>query len=244
MLVVNKACFLRGSAMLCSFIFVFVLLLSPVFPDMDNPGKKLTGLHFADSVFNSLAKGSSYFIPMVQEKIQPLKGKTVSITVPVKHEKMIPFATKVLEDAKMTVSTDQKTLTFTGDMGPLLEAVLFISDKMYNNDNKAVESKYGVDSALGVTNACWDLLQPSIKELQKKGMIAEASVVDTVVRRAIEPAHNFYSVKATSVKEHIVLMSGLLVFYLIYTLWYGFGIFEFFEGIGLNMAKSKVKQEG
>lgn len=45
MLVVNKKSFFKGSLMLGSFFAVFVLLLSPVFPDMDNPGKKLTGLH-------------------------------------------------------------------------------------------------------------------------------------------------------------------------------------------------------
>ena len=173
-----------------------------------------------------------------------MNGKVVTVTVPVKHPKMVEYATKVLEDAKMTVSTDQKTLTYTGDMGPLMEIVTFISDRMYHNDHKAVEEKYGVENALWITNGCWDVLQPSIKALQKQGMIAEAAIVDTVVRRAVEPAHNFYSVEPTSVKEHLFLMAGLLIFYLLYTLWYGFGIFEFFEGIGLTMSKSKVKQEG
>ena len=45
------------------------------------------------------------------------------------------------------------------------------------------------------------------------------------------------------VSEHVWLMSGMLLFYVLYTLWYGFSIFELFEGIGLAMTKSKVKQE-
>ena len=69
-------------------------------------------------------------------------------------------------------------------------------------------------------------------------------MVDQVIRRAIEPGNNFFSVTAVKVADHIWLMSGMLIFYVIYTLWYGFSIFELFEGIGLAMTKSKVMQEG
>jgi hypothetical protein len=88
------------------------------------------------------------------------------------------------------------------------------------------------------------VLSPSIKELQKQRLIAEAQVVDQVLRRAVEPGNNFYSVEPVKVSDHIWLMSGMLIFYVIYTLWYGFAIFELFEGVGLAMTKSKVKQEG
>jgi hypothetical protein len=37
-------------------------------------------------------------------------------------------------------------------------------------------------------------------------------------------------------------VAGFLIFYVVYTLWYGFAIFELFEGIGLTMKKS-AKQE-
>ena len=63
------------------------------------------------------------------------------------------------------------------------------------------------------------------------------------LRRAVEPGNNFYSVVPAKVSEHVWLMSGMLIFYVLYTLWYGFSIFELFEGIGLAMTKSKVKQE-
>jgi hypothetical protein len=33
------------------------------------------------------------------------------------------------------------------------------------------------------------------------------------------------------------------VFYVVYTLWWGFAIFFIFEGIGLSMTKAKVKKE-
>jgi hypothetical protein len=45
------------------------------------------------------------------------------------------------------------------------------------------------------------------------------------------------------VKEKAGLMTFLLVFYVAYTLWWGFAIFFIFEGIGLTMSKAKVKKE-
>ena len=245
MLITNKKCFFRGTFLLVSFFAIFAFLLTPHLEGIDG-GKKLTGLEFADGLFNSLSKGSSNFSEMVKEKIKPMQSKDVDITIPLKDPSIVAYIKPVIEGAGMTltISEDQKKLTYKGNMGPFLEAVQQLSEKMYDNDHAFVEQKYGVDKALGVTNACWHVLQPTIKELQKQKKIEEAGIVDTVVRRAIEPAHNFYSVQASSVKEHGIMMSALLIFYLVYTLWYGFGIFELFEGVGLAMTKSKVKQEG
>ena len=88
-----------------------------------------------------------------------------------------------------------------------------------------------------------EVAQFSEREVRLLRNDAEAQVVDQVIRRAIEPGNNFFSVTAVKVSDHIWLMSGMLIFYVIYTLWYGFSIFELFEGIGLAMTKSKVKQE-
>ena len=84
----------------------------------------------------------------------------------------------------------------------------------------------------------------AVADEQRQNKVGDASVVDTVVRRAVEPGNNFYTVPATKVVDHLFLMIGLLVFYVVYTMWYGFAIFEIFDGIGLTMTKSKVKQEG
>ncbi len=91
--------------------------------------------------------------------------------------------------------------------------------------------------------AWWYSLSPAIKALQKQDKVAEAKAVDQIMRRAIEPGNNFYSLNGAKVKDHVVLLTLMLVFYLLYTLWYGFSIFELFEGIGLAMTKSKTKSE-
>ena len=138
---------------------------------------------------------------------------------------------------------DGGKVSFKGDLGLILTSATDDADALYHNNADAVSQKYGGEPALKVAAAWWYLLSPSIKELQKQRLFGEAQVVDHVLRRAVEPGNNFYSVVPAKVSEHVWLMSGMLIFYVLYTLWYGFSIFELFEGIGLAMTKSKVKQE-
>ena len=243
MLIHAKAPFFRGSLMLISFLVLFATLLMPILRDEN--GKHVTGLEYADNVFNELSKGSSYFIPGVRENLKKVDGKVVTVTVKLKKAALAPVAAMVLQTAGATdVSATDGKVTFTGDLGKILTSATDDSDALYHNDADKVSQKYGGENALKVASAWWYLLSPSIKELQKQRLIAEAQVVDQVLRRAVEPGNNFYSVEPVKVSDHIWLMSGMLIFYVIYTLWYGFAIFELFEGVGLAMTKSKVKQEG
>lgn len=242
MLIHEKAPFVRGCLLMISFLALFVLLLTPLFDD--GKGQKMTGLQYADSVFNELSKGSSYFIPGVRDQIATLKGKEVDLTVTLKKADLAPQVLTLLQTAGVTGATaDGGKISFKGDLEAILSSATDDSDHLYHNRAEPVSQKYGGMPALQAATAWWYLLSPSIKELQKQGQIAEAQVVDQVIRRAVEPGNNFYSVPASKVSEHIWLMSGMLIFYVLYTLWYGFAIFELFEGMGLAMTKSASKQE-
>jgi len=76
-----------------------------------------------------------------------------------------------------------------------------------------------------------------------KGSIWVAQAAADVMKKAVEPAFNFYTIEAQQVSEKAGIMTGLLVFYVIYTMWWGFAIFYMFDGIGLTMKKAKVKKE-
>lgn len=242
MLIHEKGPFIRGSLLLISFLVLFAVLLMPIM--RDESGNHLTGLQYADNVFNELSKGSSYFIPGVRESVKKVDGKMIQLTVTLKKADLAPLAVVLLQKAGAAdaVANGAK-VSFKGDLGMLLTSATDDADLLYHNNADAVARKYAGEPALKVAAAWWYLLSPSIKELQKQRLIGEAQVVDQVLRRAIEPGNNFYSVIPAKVAEHIWLMSAMLIFYVLYTLWYGFAIFEIFEGIGLAMTKSKVKQE-
>ena len=138
-------------------------------------------------------------------------------------------------------------LKIEGDLGLVLKAALEDADMMFKNEGDKIKAKYAV--AMGTDDEKqmfrqWNNVLPKIdKAFKKEGKIEEAKIVSDVTKKAIEAAYNFYKVDAVQVKDKAGLMTFLLVFYVVYTLWWGFAIFFIFEGIGLTMTKAKVKKE-
>lgn len=232
----KKRPFLKGVALLGSFAVLFWLILSPVM--RGEGGRHLTGLEYADEVFNELSKGSSYFIPAVLKDIAPLRGSSVDLRVTLQKPALAPLAKRLLEQAGARVEEQGAALAFTGDLGAILTAATDVADRLYHNDGEAVSEKYGAP-ALEVASAWWYALKPCIQELQKQQRVADAKAVDEVLTRALEPGNNFYGIEPAKMSEHILLVCALLAFYVLYTLWYGFGIYEIFEGLGLVAAGHK-----
>jgi hypothetical protein len=113
---------------------------------------------------------------------------------------------------------------------------------MYKNDGKTVSARYGQDEKKVMQN-WWQALGKIEKTMKKEKKVAEAKAIADVTKKAVEPGYNFYQIDANKVSEHAGMMSGLLVFYVVYTMWWGYAIFYLFEGLGLSMKKSKVKKE-
>ena len=99
MLIHEKGPFIRGSILLISFLVLFCVLLTPVM--RDEKGNHLTGLQYADNVFNELSKGSSYFIPSVREHVKTVEKTNVKVTVTMKKANLAETAVQVLTKAGM-----------------------------------------------------------------------------------------------------------------------------------------------
>lgn len=238
MLVRHKKPFLAGIGLLSSFLLLFWLMLSPIITGAN--GNRLTGLEYADEVFNQLSKGSSYFIPAAQKNSQTLLNFDTSLSVKFKSPELETVAQMLLRKAGIDdVSAQNGKLAFAGSLGKILLAACTDSDLLYKNDGTAIEAKYNGEAPATVARAWWQMLDPCIAELQKQGHINEAKIVDQVVRRAIEPGNNFYGIKAESVADNILLLCAFMLFYVLYTVWYGFAIYEIFDGFGLMAASDK-----
>ena len=235
MIIKNKKPFSIGAFFGITFVGVLLLIFSPVF-------KGVNGLQFADESFNKLAKGSSYFIPKVKESVAKSSGKPLAATVKVEDKEQVDNTAKLFTTAGASVFVEGQTLKISGDMGAVLGSAVADADSMYNNDGTAVSSRYGYDEKQAMKN-WWYALSGIEKGMKKEKMVAEAKVISEVNKKAIEPGYNFYKVESNKVSEHAGMMSGLLVFYVLYTMWWGYAIFYMFEGLGLSMKKSKVKKE-
>ena len=244
-----------GVLLAISFIVVLVLIFSPIFPKTAE-GQPQNGLQWADEMFNSLAKGSSYFIPKVAKSNEEFMGKMFAVSIklgkpedkPGDGEKRAERASKLFtvnEGAKVEVNGAE--LKIEGDLGKVLAAALRDSETMYRNEGEKIKALYGTvmktDDEKQMFRQWWNVLDKINKQFMIEKKAAESKIVSNVMKKAVEAAYNFYKVDAVKVKEKAGLMVFLLVFYVVYTMWWGFAIFFIFEGIGLSMKKAKVKKE-
>lgn len=240
MLITNKALFNKGLLLFVSFLCVFASIFMPIWGGGHN------GLDAADNMFNRLSKGSSYFIPGVREQVVKLEGKQITVTAKIKDANIAPRAVENLTKAGATAELKAGAVTYSGDLGKILGAALVDADDMFKNNGKAVRERYGVtdkDAEKTIARAWWAVLDPSIKELQKQKLIQEAKVVGQVNKRGLEPGYNFYGIAGEKVLDNVLPLVGLLIFYVLYTMWYGYAIFDMFGGIGMGMSKPKIKKE-
>ena len=68
---------------------------------------------------------------------------------------------------------------------------------------------------------------------QKKFKLAK--MAELVNSKAVETAYNYYGIDGQKITDRIGVVLFSLVFYVVYTLWYGFGIMYLFEGWGMRL---------
>jgi len=235
MLIRNKKMFGVGSFLATTFLGVLLLIFSPVFN-----GKN--GLQFADDSFNRLSKGSSYFIPKVSKTVEKVAGKQLSQVITFEKADEAQTAAKLFSTAGAKADVQDTKLSVSGDLTTILKSTVADADAMFKNDGKVVADKYGMDEKKAM-KGWWMALGKIEKNMKKEKQIQEAKVLAEVNKKAVEPAYNFYKIEGEKVADHAGMLSGLLVFYVAYTMWWGYSIFYLFDAFGLSMKKAKVKKE-
>jgi len=224
-----------GALFAITFLGVLFMIFSPLFQ-----GKN--GLEFADDSFNKLAKGSSYFIPKVAKSVEKYSGTSFVASITVDKPEDAVNTERILALAGAKVERNDATLKIEGNLGALLQSALKDADAMYKNDGKTVAERYGLDEKKVLTY-WWQALNKIEKQMKKEKNVDVAKVISDVNKKAVEPGYNFYRIDANKVSDHAGMLSGLLVFYVFYTMWWGYAIFYLFKGFGLTMKKAKVKKE-
>jgi hypothetical protein len=236
MAIKNKGPFVMGVVLALSFLGVLALIFSPIY------GKGMNGLDYADDLFNKLSKGSSYFIPKLKEDNKKFEGKMFSATIGTENPKEAEQLSKLLTAAGCKIEPQGDKLKVDGDLGKTVDVVLRDSDLMFHNKGQEVVALYGFNEQ-EVMKAWWAALSKLEKFFKKNLKIEEANRVSEINKKAVEPAYNFYKIEPQRVVDRAGIMIFLLVFYVFYTMWWGYAIFYIFEGVGLTMKKAKVKKE-
>ncbi|MBU4532676.1 MAG: hypothetical protein U1D96_02885 [Eubacteriales bacterium] len=229
-MITNKAVFFKGIVSMALFLLLLVPLFTPVFSGQ-------TGMEAADDLFNSLSKGSSYYIPVVAEEAPRFEGQQVSAKIKAADVVQSEMLVKLFEGAGASVTAGPEAIEVTGDLGAILNAAIVDADDLFNQREAAIESRYGVDNARAVLYYWYDASKQIQKSLGEEHKFEQSLFVKKVSERAIEPAYNFAGIAPSKVSERAGITVFLLVFYVFYTIWYGFSIMFIFEGLGISVSK-------
>ena len=230
-MIAHKKEFTGGLILHIAFWIVFALLLSPLYPGQ---GKKVNMLDYMDNMYNSISKKSAYFIPATQKKAEAYKGKNIEVTIKTDANLTADRVAAMLKPAGMKVEAGEKEVKVSGDLGGMLAAIMVDADSMYNNDGKAVSSRYGSNEKQ-VMYDWYNVLKSMEKSLTKQEKFAESKILYQARTKTVEPGYNFYGIQAQSIQDKAILVICSLAGYVIYTMWFGFSILFMFEGWGLKL---------
>ncbi|CAB5124625.1 hypothetical protein D3OALGA1CA_2807 [Olavius algarvensis associated proteobacterium Delta 3] len=226
-MIAKKGTFVLGSGMLIGFLVVLVAIFMPFFD-----GKN--GLEYLDALYNSIAKGSANFMEKVRHEIEPLSGKQIDVTLSMGSDTLAKQAAGMFRKTGGLVKISGSQVNVGGDLGKILAAVVEDSENMFFNRGDAVSSRYGFDQRQVLYN-WWTALKSMEKALNAQKAFKPAKAVAFTVKKAVEPAFNFYGIEPQNIKDRIGVVLFSLVFYVAYTLWYGFAVMYMFEGWGMQL---------
>lgn len=223
----QKRALYKGIGLLLSFSVVLVLLFLPII-DGRNP------MEYMDNLFNSISKGSAYYIPKVKETVQGYQGNPLALTLTMADEKQAGRLSGLLGGREVAVAVSGNQVAISGSLNTLLLQALEDADIMYVNDAERIVAKYGYNERQALFD-WWSTLKALEYELNKQKRFDAAKLVALVQAKAVETSYNYYGIKAENIGDKIGIVLIALAFYVIYTLWYGFGIMYLFEGWGMNL---------
>jgi len=234
MIVKNKKQFIWGLMLAASFVVILVLMFSPIFHGENS-------LEAADRLFNSIAKGSTNYFPGLLEKNKHFQDSKFEANLKLADEDMARKANKLLVEAGIGTAVDGDEVKATGYLGQLVEAALQDSQAMFHNQEEAIATKYGYPGK-EVLYVWWSTFKSLDKELKKQKMFAASSFLGDVVKKGIEVGYNFFGIQPQSASSKASILSFSLIFYVAYTLWWGYAILFLFEGVGMQMKKGAKKE--
>jgi hypothetical protein len=226
-MIANKKTFFFGLVLMAGFVVVLILFFSPLYGGHN-------GLDSLDNLYNSISKGSAYYIPQMKEKIEAYPGQQIQVTLKLGHEKQAEQTALLFKAAGAQTVLSQGTLAVAGELSRILANSIQDADAMYYNDGKTVSDKYGYNERQVLYN-WWKALLEMEKDLKRQKLFKSADIVSLVVKKAVEPSYNYYQIEPQKITDKLWLVAFSLIFYVVYTMWYGFAFMFMFEGWGMKL---------
>ncbi len=226
-MIANKGEFTKGALSLAAFFIVLFVMFMPLF-------KEGNTLNYMDNLYNSISKGSAYYIPKIQEESAAFTGREIKVDLLMASDRQAEETAVLYEKSGAAVRRDGARLTISGDLGAIMENCLADADAMFHNNGEILRNKYEYPEKQALYN-WWMSLEKLDFALKKQKMNKESKFVGTVNKKAVECAFNYYTIEPQKITDKLGIVALSLIFYVFYTLWFGFSIMWMFEGWGMRL---------
>ncbi len=217
-----------GLVLMVSFLAVLVAIFLPLV-DGDN------ALDALDNLYNSISKASAYYIPRVQQDVADHPDETVSLALQLADAGLAERAAALLRSAAVEVSASGSELEIDGELSALLGASIEDADSVYHNNGEEVAARRGGIEARAALHTWWKVLSAVERELTRQRRFETVKLIHTVKTKAVECAYNYYGIDPQPISERWAVVLFSLVFYVVYTVWYGYAVMYLFEGLGYQL---------
>ncbi|UCH22230.1 MAG: hypothetical protein JSU83_03010 [Deltaproteobacteria bacterium] len=226
-MIAHKKKFYGGAGLMAMFIIVLIIFFSPVFNGQN-------GLEYLDDLYNSISKGSAHYIADLKKEALTFSGTSVNLDLAMKDSKQAQLAVTLFTKSGASANVSGSALKVAGDLAKILGNCLTDADHMYGNEGRKVADKYGYEEKRVLYN-WWTAMKEMDKNLKKQKMFKEAKIVTTVKKKAVESSYNYYKIVPQKISDKYGTVIFSLIFYVVYTVWYGFAIMFMFEGWGMKL---------
>lgn len=224
----KKGKMVAGLAMLAVFMVVLVGFFMPLIG-----GKN--GLDYLDNLYNSISKQSAYYIPGIQKQAEKYAGRQVELNLTYPAPGLAERGRDLMVAAGAEATADGDNLKVKGDLGAIMQSSLADSDAMFHNDGEKLSQRYSGRNPKVMLYTWWETMKAMQKSLNRQKSFDLAKFVGTVQAKAVETAYNYYKIEPQSIGDKWGIVVFSLLFYVLYTVWYGFAVMYLFEGAGFQL---------
>lgn len=235
MFIKNRTLFMWGLGLALSFIAVLLYMFTPSF------GENKNAFEASDQMFNSISKGSINYIPSLMDQAKTFDNSGISELKLKLDGEQIEVIEKILNTNAISTSVTEQGLTVDSSLDEILRMALQDSLLMFNNNGTAVSDRYGINEKKALYT-WWLFLKNLDLTLKMEKRFKEASFTNEVMVKAVEVGYNYYGIEPQSAKSQVWLLTFALIFYVLYTIWWGYAIFFLFESFGLAMTAGSKKE--
>ncbi|MBU2511927.1 hypothetical protein KJ966_11355 [bacterium] len=222
----NKDLFI-GIGLLLGFAAVLTLMFMPLFQ-----GNNL--INKIDNLYNNISKGSAYYIPKLKKDAKSFSGQYIRLQLLIDNERLKGDLANLLNVNGIPSQSEDGQLIINADFGQLMGICLDDTDLMYANEGEKVRTRYGIQERR-VLYTWWKGMQAIDKFLIKQKKYNESKLVSSIIQKGVEASYNYYGIEAQNIRDRVFMVVFSLMFYVVYTLWFGFAILFLFKGAGLKL---------